>query len=57
MRPFRPTSDDISRRIVARVMALPEAEVAGLASQVLGGFANAELERRDGAPAPDRSMY
>lgn len=24
---------------------------------VLGGFANAELERRDGAPAPDRSMY
>jgi membrane protein len=24
---------------------------------VLGGFVNAELERRAGAPAPDRSMY
>ncbi|MBP6632244.1 MAG: YihY/virulence factor BrkB family protein [Kofleriaceae bacterium] len=24
---------------------------------VLGGFVNAELERRHGAPAPDRSMY
>ena len=40
MRPFRPTSDDISRRIVARVMTLPEEEAARLASQVLGGFAN-----------------
>jgi membrane protein len=26
-------------------------------SLVLGGFLNAELERRAGAPAPDRSMY
>jgi hypothetical protein len=24
---------------------------------VIGGFVNAELERRSGAPAPDRSMY
>ena len=40
LRPFRPTTDDISRRIVARVMALPEAEVARLLGQVLGGFAN-----------------
>ncbi len=40
MRPFRPTTDDISRRIVARIMALPEEDVARLASQVLGEFAN-----------------
>jgi predicted GH43/DUF377 family glycosyl hydrolase len=40
MRPFRPTTDDISRRIVARVMALPEEEVAKLLAQVLGEFAN-----------------
>ncbi len=40
LRPFRPTTDDISRRIVARVMALPEEEVAKLLAQVLGEFAN-----------------
>jgi predicted GH43/DUF377 family glycosyl hydrolase len=40
LRPFRPTTDDISRRIVARVMALPEEEVARLLAQVLGEFAN-----------------
>jgi len=40
MRPFRPTTDDISRRVVARVMALPEAEVIRLASQVLGEFSD-----------------
>ena len=40
MRPFRPTSDDIARRIVARVMALPEEEVGRLLAQVLGEFAN-----------------
>ena len=40
MRPFRPTTDDISRRIVARVMALPEDDVVRLLSQVLGEFAN-----------------
>ena len=40
MRPFRPTADDISRRIIARVMALPEEEVARLVSQVLGEFSN-----------------
>ena len=38
MRPFRPTTDDISRRIVAQVMALSEDEVAGLLGQVLGEF-------------------
>ena len=40
MRPFRPTTDDISRRIVARIMALPEEEVSKLLAQVLGEFAN-----------------
>ena len=40
MRPFRPTTEDISRRIVARVMALTEEEVARLLGQVLGEFAN-----------------
>jgi predicted GH43/DUF377 family glycosyl hydrolase len=40
MRPFRPTTDDISRRIVARVMALPEEEVPRLLNQVLAEFAN-----------------
>jgi hypothetical protein len=39
LRPFRPTTDDISRRIVARVMALPEEEVAKLLNHVLGEFA------------------
>src|SRR5580704_10880197 len=40
MRPFRPTTDDIARRIVARVMALPEEQVAGLLGHVLGEFAD-----------------
>jgi hypothetical protein len=40
MRPFRPTTDDIARRVVARVMALPEEEVARLLGQVLGEFAD-----------------
>jgi predicted GH43/DUF377 family glycosyl hydrolase len=40
MRPFRSTTDDIARRIVTRVMALPEEEVAKLLRQVLGEFAN-----------------
>jgi predicted GH43/DUF377 family glycosyl hydrolase len=39
LRPFRPSTDDISRRIVARVMALPDAEVVTLLDQVLGEFA------------------
>ena len=36
LRPFRPGTDDIARHIVARVMALPEAQVAILLKQVLG---------------------
>ena len=38
MRPFYPSSDDIARRIVARVMALSDEDVARLLSQVLGEF-------------------
>jgi predicted GH43/DUF377 family glycosyl hydrolase len=38
MRPFRPSTDDISRRIVARVMALPEEDVARLLDQMFGEF-------------------
>ena len=38
MRPFYPYSDDIARRIIARVLALPDEAVARLLSQVLGEF-------------------
>jgi predicted GH43/DUF377 family glycosyl hydrolase len=38
MRPFRPSSDDIARRIVARVLALSDEDVARLLGQVLGEF-------------------
>ena len=34
MRPFYPSSDDIARRIVARVLALSDEEVARLLNQV-----------------------
>src|SRR3982751_2382937 len=40
MRPFRPTTDDIARRIVARVMALPDDQVAKSLGEVLGEFAD-----------------
>jgi predicted GH43/DUF377 family glycosyl hydrolase len=40
MRPFRPTTDDIARRIVARVMGLPDEQVTRLLGQVLGEFAD-----------------
>ncbi len=40
LRPFRPSTDDISRRIVARVMGLPDADVAKLLGQVLDEFAD-----------------
>jgi predicted GH43/DUF377 family glycosyl hydrolase len=38
MRPFRPTTEDIARRIVAQVMALPEAEVARVLNGVMAEF-------------------
>jgi len=40
MRPFYPTSDDIAQKIVVRVMALPDEEVARLLGRVLGEFEN-----------------
>ncbi|MGA9779412.1 MAG: glycoside hydrolase family 130 protein [Limisphaerales bacterium] len=40
MRPFYPSTDNIARRIVARVMALPDEKVTCLLSQVLGEFAD-----------------
>jgi len=40
LRPFYPSTDDIARRIVARIMALPDGEVAGLLGQVLDEFAD-----------------
>jgi predicted GH43/DUF377 family glycosyl hydrolase len=40
MRPFRPTTDDISRRIVARVMALPDGQLTQVLGRVLGEFAD-----------------
>ncbi|MEK7703435.1 MAG: glycosidase, partial [Myxococcota bacterium] len=38
MRPFFPSSDDIARRIVARVLALSDEDVAQVLSQTLGEF-------------------
>ena len=40
MRPFHPSTDNIARRIVARVMALPEDEAVALLGRVLDEFAN-----------------
>ena len=40
LRPFRPATDDIARRIVARVMALSEEEITRLLGKVLGEFAD-----------------
>jgi predicted GH43/DUF377 family glycosyl hydrolase len=38
LRPFYPTSDDIARRIVALVMALPDKEVSQLMGEVMDEF-------------------
>ncbi len=72
MRPFRPTTDDIARRIVARVMALTDAHVTSLLGHVLGEFADrhelvetilrnrfkqVEIYLEPGAsPSPERQM-
>jgi len=40
LRPFYPSSDDIARRIVARIVALTDEEVARLLGAVLGEFAD-----------------
>ncbi len=44
MRPFRPTTEEIARRIVAQVMALPEAEVARVLDGVLAEFGDRHHE-------------
>ena len=38
MRPFYPSSDDIALRIVTRVLALSDEDIARLLSQMLGEF-------------------
>ena len=38
LRPFYPTSEEIARRIVGRVLALPDGEIAHLLDRVLGEF-------------------
>jgi predicted GH43/DUF377 family glycosyl hydrolase len=53
MRPFRPSTDDIARRIVARVIALPEDEAVRLLDRVLGEFAN----RHEGVDAFFRKRF
>jgi predicted GH43/DUF377 family glycosyl hydrolase len=40
MRAFRPTTDDIARRVAARVMAIPEEQVASVLNHLLGEFSN-----------------
>ena len=72
IRPFNPSSNSIARRIVARVMALPEEQVSALLNQLLGEFADRHVQitdifrRRfeevaiylepDAQPSPDRQM-
>ena len=38
MRPFNPAAESSARRIVAQVMALPEADIPRLLGEVLGEF-------------------
>ncbi|HUA37669.1 MAG TPA: glycoside hydrolase family 130 protein [Candidatus Sulfopaludibacter sp.] len=40
LRPFYPSTDNIARRIVARVMALPDEKITCILSQVLSEFAD-----------------
>src|SRR5947209_4108127 len=40
LRPFRPSTDEIARHVVARVMALPQTEVERLLDTIHGEFAN-----------------
>ncbi|MEJ0090040.1 MAG: glycoside hydrolase family 130 protein [Limisphaerales bacterium] len=47
LRPFRPSTDDISRRVIFRVLGLPEEEVVRLLAQVLGGFADRHVHIED----------
>jgi predicted GH43/DUF377 family glycosyl hydrolase len=53
MRPFYPSTDDIARRIVARVMALSDSEVTRLLRQVLGEFE----DRHENVPTIFRNRF
>jgi predicted GH43/DUF377 family glycosyl hydrolase len=44
MRPFRPTTEEIARRVVAQVMALSEAEVARVLAGVMAEFGDRHHE-------------
>src|ERR1051326_826731 len=44
MRPFRPTTEDIARRIVARIMALSETEVTRVLDGVMAEFGDRHHE-------------
>jgi predicted GH43/DUF377 family glycosyl hydrolase len=72
LRPFHPTNEDIARRIIGRILALPDQEVGRLLDLVLGEFGDRHehLEQRlrdrftavrcylDGAtePSPERQV-
>src|SRR5579871_3477813 len=53
LRPFRPSTDEIARHVAARVMALTEAEAAGLLAAILKEFAYRHVD----APAFFRSRF
>ncbi|MCU0786574.1 MAG: glycoside hydrolase family 130 protein [Verrucomicrobia bacterium] len=53
MRPFYPSTDNIARRIVARVMALSEPEVTRLLRRVLGEFE----DRHENVPQIFRNRF
>src|SRR5687767_8186256 len=44
LRPFRPSTEGIAQRIVNRVMALPENEVAPLLVEILGEFEDRHVQ-------------
>ena len=72
LRPFRPSSDDIARRIVARVLALSDEQVTALLAQLLGKFAERHTHAKiyfharfvqvmmylepDARPSPERQL-
>ncbi len=58
LRPFNPATEEIARRIVLRVMGLPDEEVTRQRARLLGEFEDRhehleELLRAKGVPPPD----
>jgi predicted GH43/DUF377 family glycosyl hydrolase len=47
LRPFNPSTDDIARKIIARVLALSDEDVTRLLGQVLGEFADRHEQVED----------